>query len=240
MAFGPFLKINRVVVTDTQVVDPQAVGVLVAKIVDQRAFLIFPRNHLLWYPAEEITTSLKGEFPRILGVKLTADFNHDLIIEVRERTPLLLFCTGGENDCYFVDETGLAYTQAPFFSPGVFLTWQASTTDQTVPFRVGEATVVRRLLDSQILLERALEQVWGRRFRLVEVESLPDGDFAFTVSPRYRVASSSKWRVLIDAERSPVDLAANFFTALSVMADRSATATLQYVDLRFGEKVFYK
>jgi len=240
LAFGPFLKINRVMVTGTQVVDPQVAGTLAAKIIDQPTLLIFPRNHLIWYPADEITASLKGEFPRILGVKMTAGLDHLLIIEVRERTPLLLFCAGGQTGCYFVDETGLAYTQAPFFSPGVFLKWQASTTGQGAPFHVGEATAVKRLLNSQILLERALEQVWGRRFRLVEVESLPDGDYAFTVSSRYRAASSSKWRVLIDDERSPTDLAANFFTALSAIADRSATATLEYVDLRFGEKVFYK
>ena len=241
LAFGPFLKINRVVVTGTQVVDPQAAGQLAGEILDRPVFLIFPRNHLAWYPAEELTRVLREEFPRILEVKFAADFNHVLTIEVKERTPLLLLCAGGQTDCYLVDETGLAYTRAPFFSPGVFLKWQASTSNQTAPFRAGEAATVKRLLDAQVLFERALEQVWGRRFRLTSVDSLPDGDYAFTVSPRYRAASSSDWRVLVDGERSPVTLATNLLTALSVIAaGPAATTTLEYVDLRFGEKVFYK
>lgn len=243
LTFAPFLKIKQVAVTGTQVVDPRSAGELASQILNRRAFFIFPRNHLAWYPAGEITAALQREFPRLLAVKMSAGLDHRLEIAVEERTPLLLLCSplAEASKCHFVDQTGLAYTRAPLFSPGVFLKWQATTTATSSPFRVAEAPAVRRLLDTKRLFELALEEVWPRRFRINEVESLPAGDYAFIISPRYRLATSSSWRALIDHERPAPELADNLLTALEAVAAGTTTAdTLEYVDLRFGEKVFYK
>ena len=242
--FAPPLRLVQVEVEGATVVDSQAVGTLVQQILNQRRFFIWPQDHQLWYPRTEIKAKLEQTFPRILAVELAVAPERTLRVSLTERSPRLLLCTPQAANCFFVDETGLAYTQAPRFSPGVFLEWRASTTATSAPFVAADRAVVTRLLTAQTLFTRALDQISDRTWQLPQVSSLPNKDFAFTVWPRYRSATTSEnWQILIDGVTPAADLATNFFLALKTISHESATSSVfapQYIDLRFGEKVFYK
>lgn len=242
-AFASPLRLTKVKVEGAVVVDPEAVRQVVWQILQTKQFFIWPRDHQLWYPRAEIKAKLEQTFPRILSVKLAVAPERTLHVLLTERSPKLLLCAHQATDCFFVDETGLAYTKAPRFSPGVFLEWRATTTATSAPLAVADRAVVARLLAAQTLFARALGQISNQAWQLPQVSSLPDGDLAFTVSPRYRSATGTNWQILIDGSTPAADLATNFLIALKTISQAAATSSTfapQYIDLRFGEKVFYK
>lgn len=226
------------------VVDPETVRQVVWQILQTKRFFIWPQDHQLWYPRTEIKAKLEQTFPRILAVELAVAPERTLRVSLTERSPQLLLCAPQAANCFFVDETGLAYTQAPRFSPGVFLEWRATTTATSAPFMMADRATVARLLAAQTLFTRALDQISDRAWQLPQVSSLPNKDFAFTVWPRYRSATTSEsWQILIDGVTPATDLATNFLLALKTISHETATSSVfapQYIDLRFGEKVFYK
>lgn len=81
---------------------------------------IIPKSNALFYPRRTIRAALYDEFPRFQSVNLSLSGLNTLVVEVEEREPFALYCKTSD-DCYFMDEDGLIFAEAPSFSAGVYI-----------------------------------------------------------------------------------------------------------------------
>jgi hypothetical protein len=236
------LRVNQVVVEGAQIVKSEEIIVETQTILAGQLLPLVPKNHLWWYPAEELQTNLLTKFPRLATVKTFAEWPGRLSVVVTEREPALLYC--GLDKCAFIDPTGRAYAAAPTFSPGVFLTWTASSTLPALPFDLIKGPNVNRLISSQKIFNKVFALLKLPEWRVNQFEQTLDNDFIFWVEAKTSSSTqATKWRILINQETSPFDLGENLHTALSSILEAKKSAALpklDYVDLRFGKKVFYK
>ncbi|MGH7250079.1 MAG: hypothetical protein ACREGC_03825, partial [Minisyncoccia bacterium] len=87
---------------------------------------LFPKSNILIYPQSKIGAVLESKFKSIQSVSLSVKSDKGLWVFLSEREPKYTWCgdalpaSGSEEKCYFMDESGYIFSEAPFFSGKVY------------------------------------------------------------------------------------------------------------------------
>ncbi len=193
---------------------------------------VFPRSNKFLYPKSAIAADIMNESTRIKSVDVSTS-GHTIAIHVEERTPQYTWCSGAPLDtqpkkCYFLDSNGYIFSQAPIFSGNAFFAFYGLFPDQT--------PVGLTYLDSMTF--RKLDQV------LEFLESKKINAFAFEAEPTgvYNLYLEKGGKIIFKDDEDSTAL----ISTIGLVIDKTSifkangTSTLEYVDLRFGNKLFYK
>ncbi len=175
-------------------------------------FLVNPRK---------IERTILDKFPQIAEVKLRKKFPHILILEVKERIPLILFCRDS-NDCFQIDKEGVAFEKIGWserpaiFSPG----GEISLGQSVIPIDYLEAILeIEKKLGDELEIE-------VKKFLLLDdklnVETVQGPEIYF--DPKGRVSEQLF----------------NLAVLLKEKISSEKRGELEYIDLRFGNRVYYK
>ena len=185
---------------------------------------IVPRAFAFMYPHEEIESAVKA-VPRVKDVTIVRKGGTELHVQFSEYEPQALWCDETDmNNCYFLDEQGYAFSKAPGLIGGSFLRVTAigkKPQEQTAPFSTEEYLRVLELknkfADAKWFVKRADIDTAGDAF-LTIVEG---GEFKVSL-------------------KQPADeTVSNLLTVLgSQQFAHIEPGNFEYIDLRFGSKVF--
>ncbi len=234
-------KIKDVSVEGNAVVQSSNIVSIAQKNLTGRYFLIFSNRNAFLYPKEKIEQEIKSSLGYVSEVKLERRGFNKLVIFVAEREAKYIACDLGlksNSQCYLVDRSGLLFAPAG----GRF---------ENVLFMI-QSNLPAKPLGQQLLnkddfanLEKAIASlpqlfahagIGGLDSDLVSVS--PVGDYIFEV----RQGSGSNWELRWH-HSSDLPTIARRLKALWASSDFQSdikSGNLQYVDLRFGKKVFYK
>lgn len=125
------VQIREIRVEGAQVITEEEVVRNVEDTLKGKYFLLVPKSNSLLYPGNEVRASLMREFPRFGAVELSLDGLQTLTIYVSERNPYALYCpsaTRPQNalSCYFLDDTGFIFDEAPAFSGVVYFVYSST------------------------------------------------------------------------------------------------------------------
>ncbi len=208
-------------------------------------FFVYARENSLIFPRRGIEDGLLLKFPRLKSARATANDMNIVLVEVSERKPFALWC--GEiynremyelNDCWFIDKTGFVFDRAPSFSQGVYL--EVYGTLENVS---GDGQFLRSHLPME-RFSRVLSFQDGLRVHGIEVLRIfinPQGEYGVVVGPHANYRELSGVEIRFKEEQETDALLKNLLVALPVQLSEGATIKkkLKYVDLRFGNKVFF-
>ncbi len=242
LSYRPALQIASVAIDGVHSVDQSAVNELVAHPLAQRVLYRINRNNMFFYPSTQVFRELMALDPRVANVKLVFEGRHRLHVTLEEFTPALLYCVHGGTalvptsasttpdllrECYFADARGYVFASAPTWSGYPFLTIIASSAE-TSPLRkfALEASEYAKLKAFFVVLEQT-------NIHPHTVTILSDGDF--------RISSEHPWDILWASGKDPEASANNLALVLhSLQQEPSKEADVRIIDLRFGNKIFYK
>lgn len=232
------LRIEKVNVFGTNIIREDEVSEYVNKIISGKYFFLIPKNSVFFYPKEKIKNELLGKFGRIEAVYPAVDNGNTLVVSVSERSPKYLWCgkelsvnNHVDGKCYFMDKTGTIFVKSPDFSPNVFFTFYgplASTTDPigATIFPIEELERIISFRDS----------VSAMGFDSKSFSVLKDGDYEFNLVRSGKILFNKK-----DDFEQLVDNILLAITSLPLSEEvKSKIDSLLYIDVRFGNKVFYK
>lgn len=195
--------------------------------IDDTAFIA--RDNIFAYPKEELRAGIIRSFPRLKSVRIgrSGVLTTTLIVNVDERLPFATWCSDGDvRTCYVLDESGLLYAPAEFSgTPAVpYLFFGAVSAENAIGsvFLPGKLESVRDLL----------QRMSAARFIPVQVRALDDKDYSVVLQNGFTIKVSFGQRV--DTTVHNLEL-----VALSE-ALRGRESELEYVDLRFGNRVYFK
>lgn len=229
----PFV-LSEVVVSGTSVVDPGEIESFVRGELAGSSRLIFPRASKFLYPKGEIASDLLNAFPRLRVAKLESRGSR-LEVKVAERVPAYLWCRGmpgGERaSCYFLDEEGFVFSDAPSFSGNAYFTFYGyfyGYFDDAAPLR---QWYVSRQDFAEIarLLKAAADAGVAADAFVIE-----GSDYSL------HLASGGSVRFRKDQDLGVV---ADTIVALAEdtkLFSKKGASALEYVDLRFGNKIYYR
>ena len=185
---------------------------------------IIPKRFTFFYPEEAIQAKV-SQITRIKDVVVERTNKRTLLITYDEYKPDALWCGQTEqNTCYFLDAKGYAFGVAPELLGGSLLRYyslQAEPTVGTSPFPSADYLVTKEFVQ--------LLSTTGWYIKKVEIDSARD--VFYTLNPSSELKAS--------LTKTPEEIFSHLETLrLSKEFAHLAPGSFQYIDLRFGTKIF--
>lgn len=236
-------RISVVRVEGVAVERPQDVRDAVRGVLSGSYFGVVPRSSVLVYPREQILASLASAFPRFSSVAIQREGSNALVVKVVERDSAYVSCYGDES-CYYVDQDGVVFAPAPLFSGNLFFEFHQDTVSTTTPLgsRVmppaewANVLLLRERLDALFSESAFATSTTVREYVFTdgvrEIEILNDGQ------------AEKSWRIRYDVDQDVDQMIGTMREVIAYVTDELSKGkkdrSLEYVDIRFGNKVVYK
>lgn len=198
-----------------------------------------PRSSYFLVSPSALEKEIKKQTLRVERASVVKAFPDTVEIAIQERKPWAVFCGSisvpqGEKDvvpesspCFYLDRTGFSYEEAPESSGSLLLGITGDRRDA----RIGAFLIDSKTLESMILIGDRVERTLGARVVAYELSE--------AVPSEVRARLDKGFTVIFKKE----DNFEEAFGVLKRVLDeeiRDQYNKLAYIDLRFGNKVFYK
>lgn len=227
ISYFPQYTIQSVEVSGTSALDPVQIRDQVESALGTGSSFISPR-FIFSYDARKIERALEASTMRIARVRISRAnlLSTTLDVAIDERAPFARWCA--DAGCYLIDQTGFVFAASASSTdtvaePFVFSGGLASSTDPLGQY------LAPAHFPSALAIMRALGQAG---FAPVAAHFDSDTDFSITFDSGLTLYAS------FGAE--PPELVRNLKLVLASDALKDHLSDLEYVDLRFGQRVFYK
>lgn len=230
ISYRPSLRIGEISVRGATTQNPDDVTAHVQAELAQTSWRFFPRDSIFFYPKKELQASVATKFPRLKSARIGRGsvLGTQLIVNVDERVPYATWCRGNVIDpaleCFVFDENG--YIFAPLGS---------HTTDVSYAFVGGvEGEPVGKLFANGQLPEllKYLKVLEQEGFRPLRIWIENERDFAVLLQNGFSIKASFGQDTHV--------LLGNLKLVSVSPALRGREGELEYIDLRFGNRVYYK
>ncbi len=243
IGFAYFTNSERVKITNISTkgnltVSDKEIIASVRQIISDKYLYIFRGDSAFTIPRKKITSALINAWPSIEKIKVEADDRNALIIEIKERKAAALWCGESEEDflsegpaeCYYVDKSGYLFSKSPNFSDGVFLKFFGKL--------MGEEIIDSFLEDSSSFYDRL---TFAKSLSELDIDIRKafyshDGQFVLRASQNFFILLDS----LSPLERIFKNLSAVVRQEILTDDPLYGLSKLEYIDLRFDNKVYYK
>ena len=225
--YVPYFRIKKISIEGNSSIDQEKITAEISNYFKDKQFKIFPRDNFFIMPKKEIINSLLEKFPRLKTISLSKNFPDAISVKVEERNNEALFCFKNKDEgCAFIDQDGFVFDKAPYFSAGVYLTFLEEATP-TVPsglnFQVISEEQFKKIIDFKNLLTE-------ENIKILQIIIKKEGI--------YELQTNESWSILLNEKNDSQLTYQNLKTTLDQIKDKRKN--LDYIDLRFGNKVFYK
>ncbi len=234
------LTINTIDIEGNEVITRDELDKYVRAEIAGNYLWFFSKSNILIYPRKKIEADILRNFSRMQSVNVFYKNLKSIGVMVEERKPNALWCKSDlqsvdslklSDDCYFINKDGLIFTKAPKFSANVYVRYYghiASTTDpiskqyvsnqefKDIGSFIGEATKLGFLVTDVILFD-------------------DDGiELRLSSGGKIFLSAREDFSVTLENFNSLLD------DKITVPKVDDFIAKLNYVDLRFGKKLFFK
>lgn len=234
-------KIANVEVSGARVLDPQSLESSTRDTLLGNYYWVYARSNSYIYPKQEIERTLLEKFPRIASTTIERTTLQILHVTVSEREPFALWCgttfthaSTTPKHCQFLDQTGFVFDEAPTFSPGVYLEFYG-------PLTTSERVVGNYLMPLYFKKIEDLVKNLASLAKPTRATINTDQEVTLTLQTSNQYPLLAGVELRFDMKQNPKTLAENLLAALAVQFPENTRTKkkLQYIDLRFDNKVFF-
>lgn len=219
------LAVSDVSVSGVQQLAPESLAHSVQTHLSSDNFELFSRKNIFLYPKHAIEAGLSQEFPRIKTVEVARQslLASALVVTVEERAPYATWCK--DSACFVFDSRGFIFAE------------KTETPEREYVFYGG--LVATKSAIGQVFLEGRLHGV------ITLMDALKNAGYppqSFTVSSEtdFAITLASGQQLLGSFVQTNDEFLRNLTTTLESESLQGKFETLQYIDLRFGNRVYYK
>ncbi|MFA6585690.1 MAG: hypothetical protein WCS86_00830 [Candidatus Paceibacterota bacterium] len=229
------ININNIQISGNKVVETKAIEDLVKQKISGNYLWIFPKSNFLLYPVGEVKRELANNFKRLKNISLSVQNFQTLNISLDERTALYTYCgiapaelDSSNQKCYFMDQDGYIFDEAPYFSGEVYLKFYGKA----------DSYFFEPNFSKLISLKETLQKM-GIKPAVFFVDDT--GDIKIFLSSTTTQLGPF---IALKADADFTQIAENLQSVLTtepLQTDfKNKYSSLLYIDLRFGNKVYYK
>lgn len=210
----PWLRIQNIEVNGAEENEKIARD-LIEENLSGRVFLLFPADNIFFVNKQDLIQEIKNKFPEIESADLRTNFfSRKIKADIKNRQIFAFTCA--EEKCFYLDEKGVLFRQSPVVSGGILLEVIASSTESFGDFH--KISFLARKVEENLKEDKLSKIILKdeNSFELVFVSGL---------------------KIISDSEASPEKILRNLNIVLQSVKDKKK---LEYIDLRFGNKAYYK
>ena len=189
---------------------------------------VIPKRFSLTYPKDEIIKQV-SDVDRVYGVSVVEDGNNKIIVTFKEHSPFALLCESAVDDsrCFFINKEGFAFGEAPQMSGSAFIRYVVDG----IELEKGVRAISEERFDNILEFISVLDSEFGFRVNTVSLDSYGDITYGLSKGGELRIATDK------DAQDSLENLQS---ILQSPEFEHIEPGNFNYIDLRFGNKVFVK
>lgn len=228
---APFLRIQTVVVEGNEGIPANTIAEFVEQSLAGSYVYVIPKDNALMYPRRALAAQLLSRFPALYSVDVTVTDLTTLAVKVVERKPQALWCgesPASPSPCFLIDQGGVAYGNAVSFAGNAYVRFYGPRTEGTFPQQYLTQEEFRTMY---ALLEALTKKIENEPLVSVAVDDAKD----------VRAVFDSGFELLFSAKDDSASVYERF--VLAQASEPLATRPLkdfEYLDLRFGDKLYYK
>lgn len=206
-------------------------------------FFVFPKNNIALIPENEIIKNLENEFSRLTDIKVELKTGNILFVSMLERTGSYIWC--GENfvtgisladtKCYFTDKIGFVFDEAPYFAGDVYFRFFGILSEKGKT----NGYFAKENFNNYILLKNEIENMNLRPIALLHKDN---GETEFYLKHTNEIPNTPK--IIFNQKDDIKKTVENLKSALNAEPLKTDIVKkyekLLYIDLRFGNKVYFK
>lgn len=243
---NPRVTIQTLHISGTEKLEVETLKDFVTQSLKGRYVYLFSRANIFIYPDHTIEKKLLSTFLELKSARLSRDSFTALSLTVAERKPRYLWCGEGRDlkteipdRCYFVDEDGVIFMNAPYFSGRVYFEMYGVPEGERLAVEEGRVEPLgRRFLreDTFTRVTSFIEAVKGLGIEPVFLMMKEEGD---------ELLLENGVRLIFNRDNAPEEMANTLSNALQsevlpLVALTDINTKLEYVDLRYPKRVYYK
>jgi cell division septal protein FtsQ len=224
ISHAPFLRITTVNVSGAKTIATSTVEAAVRQAIDGSYWYLFAKDDILLYPNKQIVSSLIARYPTIKNVEVHAVDFHTIAVTIVEREPKAQWCDVG---CFVMDESGVVYAPLSLDASSLVV-YQGKATGTKLPKQYLSVEQFRSLAS---LIEALIQTTPDDPIRQVVVDE--NGDV--------RAYYQKDFLLMFTLSEANGDVFERY--GLVMKSDPFTQHKLEdfeYLDLRFGDKLYYK
>ncbi len=226
-------QISQVSVVGTKSLSDQQILDTVHEYLDGSYAIIIPKTNTLLLSKDSLAQHVLNKIPSISNVTISFREKNSIQVSIQEKKPSYIWCG---DSCYFVDENGVIYEESPRYTPGVFLTFSGG---------VLEGDPIKQTFISQDLFKKTLnllDQLENLEIKILGVHY--GEDVSLQISSVRKVSIGTQAKIIVGTDESVADVVKALTLLLNDKAFASSIISkgqlLQYIDIRFPDKIYYK
>lgn len=233
--FYPGFQIENIIISENIRVKNQDLENLVDDNININIFSIgnfkLATKSIFLVNSGKLSEKILNQFPAVEKIKATKIFPETLSLEVVERIPVAAYCSGAdsEQECFLIDKDGIIFEQLYGVPENLIIMRQLQGPSHV---SVGNQVIAKNIIDSISSIEKTLKE----NFQI----DLKD---ALLTSPlRLNIKTSEGWEAYFNLDSdSNINLQ---LVKLNLLLDGEISpedrVNLEYIDLRFKDRAFYK
>jgi len=229
--FSTYLNVSNIIISGNNELSLEELKRVVENGKQGKYFGTIPKDNFLLIRSDKVKQLLSGEFRKIKEVSVLKRFPDTLMISLQERKALLVLCSG--ENCFLIDENGIAYSQADFNSPELTQNHLIRISDKSLgEIKIGEEVATQAYIQYVLKLKDSLQGIglavedefWTPSLVADEINvKVCDGQELY-FSTQFSLESAVKTLDII-LKKEPL---------------KTQQKDVAYIDLRTENKVFYK
>lgn len=213
--YGKFWKINNIEIIDAKHTDVELLKSDVYNISQTKKFFIIPNNHILFLSKRQIIDHIMNTYPSVEVVVVTKSKDRDIIINIQDRMPMGVWC---DEKCFFFDDQGILFKKSFEFTGAVFTIW-TTVSSSSLKF-YDRALCIDTCVDKKFVGFLSKNRV--KKITMSGDDFKMDTEYGFYIKALNNTSTTMRNLNLFNNEY------------------KGDLKTLEYVDVRFGDKIFYK
>lgn len=219
-----FVKISEVSINDTTFFDKKEIEKIVRDELKGKYLMIFAKDNVLLFPKNKIETRIKNFNRAIKTGSIKISNLRKISVQVEEYKPTAVWCD--ETNCYYINEKSLIFDKALANYDKNLVQFYDLIHDDPIGKNYSNPETFQKI----IILINLVAKV------PMKITSINTED-----GLTFNLHTDMGTRLLYEINDSPEEVASNLNTVLEKDAiNKAQLNNIDYIDLRFGNKVYYK
>ncbi len=218
------IRIQNVVVTGDTSIDKSTISAIAEIVLADRYMWLIPTDNFLLYHKEKIKSEILNQNKKIDSVHISyVHFPNEIEIRIADRSPEYQWCKDA-NDCYFMDKDGFIYEKASILMPNPYIEFFGLVKDTAV----GQSFFFEKFPAISSFLQNMNEA------------KLSPVSFTARDENNYEIMLSGGGKIIMNDKDSFDAYLKNINVLIDngyLKTDSDSLKKLEYIDLRFGNKV---
>jgi hypothetical protein len=236
----PYFQIREIAVNGNGMEqDAQELRTTINSLLSGQYGLVIPKRFIFGISGRNLEKHLLTSLPRFETISVTKQYPHSLSISYAKRAFFGLLCNDAaktdNHSCAYIDATGFVYESAP----DAFGSLIVKIRSDLPVVKVGAQAIDEPTIKQMMLFGEGIKRIAGLRLLSYELNIQAPDELRLNVAPPPPAGGGGQFTLIVKKADNPEAVLQILGTVLTdEIKDRASQ--LDYVDLRFGNKVFYK